>query len=76
MLWTLDDLQFHYGDAYAIAEAHGRFTATRADGLGGPIEAPTPTALAGLLREDYRLRPVPREAIPPRPANPVRLVAD
>ena len=58
----LEVLRWNWGDAYEIRVAGGRWSARRADGLGGLIVAAGPDGLREAILADYRLRPVPRDA--------------
>ena len=62
--WALTDLEFHWGEAYAISH-DGGWRARRRDGLG-EITAADPDELDGKIRADYSQRPVPRDAGDPR----------
>jgi len=57
----LDELRFHWGDAYDIAVADGVFTATRRDGRGGRLADPLPEGLRLRIQADYSAMPVPRD---------------
>jgi len=57
----LDELRFHWGDAYDIAVADGVFTATRRDGRGGRLADPSSGGLLRQIRADYAAMPVPRD---------------
>ena len=57
----LDELRFHWGDAYDIAVAGGVFTALRRDGRGGRLADPSPRGLFRQIRADYAAMPVPRD---------------
>jgi len=59
----LDEVRFHWGDAYDIATpdaAGGVFTATRRDGRGGRLTDPLPEGLRLRIQADYAAMPVPR----------------
>jgi len=58
---ALDELEFHWGDAYNIVVAGGVFTATRKDGRGGRLAGPSPEGLFRQIRADYEAMPVPRD---------------
>ena len=58
---ALDELRFHWGDAYNIAASGGVFTATRRDGWGGRLADPSPEGLFRQIRADYAAMPVPRD---------------
>ena len=60
---ALDDLRWHYGEAYLIELIGGRWVAQRRDSHA-TMSADSPDQLLGLIRADYTARPVPRE---PRP---------
>jgi hypothetical protein len=58
-------LRYGWGEAYEIErDAAGGFQAKRRDGLGGPITADDPDALWQGIKDDYDLKPVPRD-LPP-----------
>ena len=57
----LDDLRFHWGEAYDIAADGGVWTARRTDGRGGTLASPLPGGLLLLIRADYAAWPVPRD---------------
>jgi len=56
----LDELRFHWGDAYDIGAASGVYTATRRDGKGEPLSDPVPEGLRLRIVADYGRQPVPR----------------
>jgi hypothetical protein len=57
----LDELRFHWGDAYDITVARGGvFTAMRRDGRGERLADPSPEGLLRQIRADYAAQPVPR----------------
>jgi len=56
----LEELIFHWGDAYDIAVAGDVFTATRRDGKGSRLADPSPEGLLRQIRADYAALPVPR----------------
>ena len=58
---ALEELRFHWGDAYRIAADGGVFTATRRDGRGGRLADPSPEGLFRQIRADYTAMPVPRD---------------
>jgi hypothetical protein len=58
--WTLDDLRYHWGDAYLIHRAGGRWVAQRRDSHA-TLSADSAEKLLDIIREDYRLHPVPRD---------------
>jgi hypothetical protein len=62
--YPLGSLRWHWGSAYAISYRLGRWIATRRDD-GGRLEAGDADELRELIREDYRMRPVPRPTIEP-----------
>jgi len=57
----LEDLEFHWGSAYDIAIAGGRWTARRKDGRGGTLADPHPEGLRQRIQADYAAMPVPRD---------------
>ena len=56
----LEELIFHWGDAYEIAVADGVFTATGRDGRGGSLADASPEGLLRQIRADYAATPVAR----------------
>jgi hypothetical protein len=58
--WSLTELRFHWGGAYAIMRSLGLFMARRRDGIGAVLVAADPDALVSLIRTDYGARPVSR----------------
>jgi hypothetical protein len=58
---ALDELRFHWGEAYNIALAGGVWTAWRKDGRGGKLTDPLPEGLWLRIRADYAVLPVPRD---------------
>ena len=59
----LEDLRWHYGDAYLIKRIGSRWVAQRRDSHA-TMSAGSPDQLLGLIRADYAAHPVPRD---PRP---------
>ncbi len=57
----LDELRFHWGDAYDIGAGGGVYTATRRDGQGSRLADPSPGGLFRQIRADYAAMPVPRD---------------
>jgi hypothetical protein len=57
---ALDDLKWHWGDAYEITEALGVWRAVRRDNQVSLI-ARGPDELHNLIKDDYAARPVPRD---------------
>jgi hypothetical protein len=55
----LASLRFHWGSAYDVAYDRGQWRAVRQD-TGETLTAPTAGELLTLIRENYRVRPVPR----------------
>jgi len=55
----LEDMRWHWDQAYQIGRQDGRFRAHRLDGRGS-LEAGTAQELRDLIRADYAERPVPR----------------
>ena len=62
---ALDDLRWHYGEAYLIELIGDRWIAQRRD-LHATMSAGSPDELLGLIRADYAARSVPRD---PRPCR-------
>ena len=62
---ALDDLRWHYGEAYLIELIGGRWIAQRRDSHA-TMSADSPDQLLGLIRADYAARPVPRDPHPGR----------
>jgi hypothetical protein len=60
----LDDLRWHYGEAYLIELLGGRWVAQRRDSHA-TVSAGSPDQLLGLIRADYAAHPVPRDPRPP-----------
>ncbi len=58
---TLDELRFHWGEAYHIAIVSGMWTAQRKDGRGGTLTDPLPEGLRLRIQADYASTPVPRD---------------
>jgi hypothetical protein len=61
MVWTLEELRHHWSGAYRFEHRRGRWTAQRRDD-GHVLEADEPEQLLAVIREDYRRRPVSRDA--------------
>ncbi len=59
----LQDLQFHWGDAYLITGAGEHWLGQRPDN-GRTLTASGPEELRELIIEDYAERPVSREVSP------------
>ena len=60
---ALEVLRWDRGEVYLIEVTGEReWRAKRRDGLGGWIEAAGPDGLDLAIKEDYALRPVPRDA--------------
>ncbi len=57
---ALDELRFHWGDAYHIGFARGMWTARRKDGKG-TLADPYPEGLALRIQADYAAMRVPRD---------------
>jgi hypothetical protein len=55
----LADLRFHWGSAYLVEVIGGRWIAQRRDSHE-TFSSDSPVGLLDFIREDYRLRPVPR----------------
>ena len=61
----LEDLRWHWGDAYDIGHDDERgWRAKRRDSLGGWLTGADPDELYKLITEDYSARPVPRSYAP------------
>jgi hypothetical protein len=64
MAWTLEDeldeLRWHWGDAYAINWLGSTWLAQRRD-TGATLTADTPEALHERIKGDYTASPVPRD---------------
>jgi hypothetical protein len=58
---ALEELEFHWGSAYDIVIADGRWTARRRDGRGGTLADPLPEGLRLRIQADYAAMPVPRD---------------
>jgi hypothetical protein len=73
---ALDDLRWHYGEAYLIELIDGRGCAQRRDSHA-TMSAGSPDRLLDLIREDYRKHPVSRPAgtVAPDP-RPCRLLPE
>jgi hypothetical protein len=56
----LADLREHWGTAYRISVGNGIWRATRRD-TGAMLTAESADELLRLIRDDYRVRPVPRQ---------------
>ena len=56
---ALNDLEFHWGDAYEISEGSGVWRAARMDGRGTLIATSSEELRLEIIR-DYSARPVPR----------------
>ncbi len=56
----LEELEFHWGDAYEVAVADGMWTARRRDGKG-TLADPLPEGLHAKVAADYGADPVPRD---------------
>jgi hypothetical protein len=59
----LEELKFHWGDAYDIAVTGGMWTARRRDGKGAPLTDPLPEGLSRKISADYQAYPVPRDLL-------------
>ena len=57
----LDELRWHYGDAYLIDMLGARWVAQRRDSRA-TISAASPAELLGKIRADYASQPVGRQA--------------
>lgn len=55
---SLDDLRWHFGEAYLIELLGGRYVAQRRDSHA-TMSAGSPDQLLGLIRADYAAHPVP-----------------
>ena len=58
----LDELRFHWGEAYDISADGGVYTAQRRDGRGDVLADPVPEGLRLRIQADYEAMPVPRDA--------------
>ena len=58
--WDRSALVFHWGGAYDINRDGNKWSATRRDGKGSPLEAGTAETLHDLITVDYENNPVPR----------------
>ncbi len=58
---ALDELRFHWGEAYNIALVDGMWTARRKDGHGSLLTDPLPEGLRLRIQADYAAMPVPRD---------------
>lgn len=58
---ALDELRFHWGEAYNIALVDGMWTGRRKDGRGGMLTDPLPEGLRLRIQADYAALPVPRD---------------
>lgn len=56
----LAELRHHWGDAYIITYRLGQYRAERRDD-GSSVRADTAGELLTLIRENYRIRKVPRD---------------
>lgn len=61
----LDELRWHWGEAYKISWQNNKYPAERLDD-GRLIEADGPAELRLLMQYDYATRPVPRQPGPCR----------
>ena len=57
----LDSLRFHWGTAYEIGYRLGQYRAVRRDD-GSVVRADSADELLAAIREDYAVRPAPRDA--------------
>jgi hypothetical protein len=57
---TLEDLIYHYGDAYRITYRLGQYRAERRDNHA-VVRADTAEELLEHIRDDYHQKPVPRQ---------------
>jgi hypothetical protein len=62
---SLDDLRWHFGEAYPIELLDGRYVAQRRDSHA-TMSAGSPDQLLGPIRADYTAHPVPRDLRPCR----------
>ncbi|HEV2370726.1 MAG TPA: hypothetical protein VGS19_01040 [Streptosporangiaceae bacterium] len=56
----IENLRWHWGEAYKITWAEGAFRATRRD-TGAEVSAGTAAEVHQLIRDDYSANPVPRD---------------
>jgi len=60
----LEDLRFHWGDAYDIVGSSGvGYTARRKDGQRVPLTDPLLEGLRRQIQADYAAMPVPRDLL-------------
>jgi hypothetical protein len=57
----LDELRFHWGEAYDLGRGGAMWTARRRDGRGSTLADPSPGGLLLAIRADYAALPVPRD---------------
>jgi hypothetical protein len=62
---ALDDLRWHWGEAYLFRQVGSRWVAQRRDSHA-TISADGPEPLLGLVKKDYAAHPVPRDTWPCR----------
>lgn len=60
-MWDLDELRWHWGDAYSIMTGRDGWQARRKDGRGGWIIRATAEELYDAIHADYSRQPVPRD---------------
>ena len=58
---ALEELEFHWGQAYDIGAEGGAYTARRWDGKGAVLADALPEGLRLLIVADYERMPVPRD---------------
>jgi hypothetical protein len=64
--WALEELRWHWGEAYEINFDTARgWCARRRDGLGGDITTCCPDRLRAAIGADYGAMRVPRDYPPP-----------
>jgi hypothetical protein len=73
---ALEALRFNWGEAYEFTVKDGTWTATRRDGLRGPLEAASPDDLRVAMWGDYSTRAVQRLTHEPEPAENTAYTAD
>jgi hypothetical protein len=58
--WTLGEVKWHWGNAYAVFRSLSPYCARRRDGIGAVLVVADLDALVSLIRRDYVARPVAR----------------
>jgi hypothetical protein len=57
----LEEVRYHWGEAYDVTAGSGEFTAQRRDGKGAKLTDPAAGGLLRQIRADYQADPVPRD---------------